>query len=76
MDLRAGPNIAIGDKGFSPLRTVILFACVYHVEMRDVLLSYGARETKEDRESWQRRCSVEKIEAAWLRNRRKEDRMG
>ena len=55
LDMRADPNIVIGDKGFSPLRTVIVFACVDHVEMRDVLLSYGARETKEDRESWQRR---------------------
>ena len=76
LDMRADPNIVIGDKGFSPLRTVIVFACVDHVEMRDVLLSYGARETKEDRESWQRRRLVEKNEAAWLQNRHKDDRVG
>ena len=74
--MRADPNIVIGDKEFSPLRTVIVFACVDHVEMRDVLLSYGARETKEDRESWQRRRLVEKNEAAWLQNRHKDDRVG
>ena len=76
MCISNSPNIVIGDKGFSPLRTVIVFACVDHVEMRDVLLSYGARETKEDRESWQRRRLVEKNEAAWLQNRHKEDRVG
>jgi hypothetical protein len=76
LDMRADPNIVIGDKGFSPLRTVIVFACVDHVEMRDMMLSSGARETKEDRESWQRRRRVEKNETAWLQNRHKDDRMG
>jgi hypothetical protein len=76
LDKRADPNIVIGDKGLSPLRTVIVLACSEHVEMRDALLSYGAIETKEDREGWQRRRRVEANEPAWLRNRHRDDRMG
>jgi len=52
LQCRADPNMTVKEGSISPLRNVIAFArSAEHVEkMRQLLLDYGANESKEDRE--------------------------
>ncbi len=54
LQCRADPNMPIKEGSISPLCNVITFArSAAHLEkMHQLLLDYGAHESKEDRESW------------------------
>ena len=61
LELRADPNAPIPEGRISPLRYVIVFAPEEKVvEMRDILLQYGANESKDDAKRWEinRECAA------------------
>ena len=76
LEAGAAPNVAPGPRDLSPLRNVILCArsCSV-VEMRQLLLQYGAVESTDDRKRWEIRRRAEANEAAWMYNRHKDDRV-
>ena len=72
---RADPNLVIGPGEINPLRKVICFARTRDVrEMRQLLLEYGAVESKEDQKRWELREYSDMNEKAWLRNFHRDDR--
>ena len=72
---RADPNLVIGPGEISPLRKVICFARTRDVrEMRQLLLEYGAVESKEDQKRWELREYSDMNEKAWLRIFHRDDR--
>ena len=65
LECKADPNAPIKSGSISPLRNVMSFAKeMYVVEMRDLLLQHGAKESDKDRERWdlrQRADIAEKV---------------
>ena len=54
LEARANPNAPFPPTHISPLRHVMLFAPPDKVDaMRDLLLEYGAKESKDDKDRWQ-----------------------
>ena len=77
LEARADPNVVVKDGDTSPLRTVLWSAMPWDVvEMRQLLLDHGAKESRDDLDRWRRRRAYEAIEPAYLRNRHRDDREG
>jgi len=77
LQARADPNIEPTAGSLSPLRRVITYAPSSEVvEMRQLLLEHGAKESKDDKRRWSERCGVDKHEATWLMNFHRDDRRG
>ena len=75
LEARADPNVVVKDGDTSPLRTVLWSAMPWDVvEMRQLLLDHGAKESRDDLDRWRRRRAYEEIEPAYLRNRHDDDR--
>ena len=68
LNARADPNVTLyGD--ISPLMKVMTFASAAQVgQMRELLLSAGAIESREDRNRWMIRNRADQCEEAWMRN--------
>ena len=77
LQCRADPNIVPTAGSLSPLRRVTTYASSHEVvEMRQLLLEHGARESREDAARWCIRERVDRDEAAWLMNFHRDDRRG
>ena len=77
LEARADPNVVIKPGDQSPLRKVIWSAPPWScVEMRQLLLDHGAKESRDDTKRWQDRRAYDAIEPAYLRNFHKDDREG
>ena len=69
LECRADPNIITPLRPYGPLENVIGFARIAHVvEMRDLLLQHGARNTPALQERWKIRERADACEEAWMRN--------
>ena len=78
LEARADPRVNIENSpAGSALRRFTWFAPAMYVrEMRNLLIAYGATETKEDKKAWKDRESYTRIEPAYLANFHRDDRMG
>ena len=63
LDAKADPNAPVPHGRGSPLRHVILLAPTDKVDqMHELLLKYGAHESKDDKERWQIRKDSDLLE--------------
>ena len=77
LEARADPNVVVKPGEQSPLRKVIWSAPHWNcVTMRQLLLDYGAKESRDDTDRWQKRRAYDAIEPAYLRNFHRDDREG
>jgi hypothetical protein len=77
LEARAEPNVCIGAGSVTPLINVLTFAQACDVvEMRLLLLEYGARESEADRDRWNTRAGCVENEPTWLANFHRDDRVG
>ena len=69
LDCKADPNMPVKAGDISPLRKVMTFASMRHVvEMRDLLLQYGAHEYEKDRKRWDLRRGADAAEKIMRNN--------
>ena len=66
---RADANIVVGEGDLPPLRRVTLFAHGRHiVQMRNLLIQYGATNGAEELGCWRRRQAIDELDPIWLRD--------
>ena len=69
LESRADPNMPIAAGKISPLQNIISFASMKDVvQMRDLLLKYGAEEHDEDKSRWELRQRADAAEKIRLNN--------
>ena len=69
LEARADPNLPLKAGDITPLRNVLSFAKMDHVvEMRDLLLQYGANENNEDKSRWELRQQADFCERIRINN--------
>ena len=76
LEARADPNATVGVGNISPLRNVMCFARPCDVrEMRLLLLDHGAFESRAEKQRWSVRETCDMMEASWLADFHRDDRV-
>ena len=71
LESKADPNMPIEAGNISPLRNIMTFASMKDVvQMRDLLLKFGATEHEEDKSRWDLRQRADAAEKIRLNNER------
>ena len=71
LECKADPNMPVATGNITPLKNIMSFASTHHVvQMRNLLLEYGAKESEEEKERWVLRQLSDKAERIRMNNER------
>ena len=71
LECKAGPNMPVATGNITPLKNIMSFASTHHVvQMRNLLLEYGAKESEQEKARWELRQNADRAELIRINNER------
>jgi len=71
LECKADPNMPVATGNITPLKNIMSFASTPHVvQMRNLLLEYGAKESEQEKAWWELRQSADRAELIRINNER------